>query len=566
MASEKIKILVIDDNIDNHVTIKALINEAFPGTLTISALSGSQGIEMALVNDPDVILLDIIMPEMDGFEVCRRIKADKNLSNIPVVFVTSLKGEKETRIRALEAGAEAFLAKPIDEIELTAQIRAMLKIKNANIEKLNENKQLASLVEEQLLEIKETQIATLNMLEDVTRENEARKKSEEALIKSEEKYRNIFENVQDVFYQTNLNGIILDISPSIKNLSGISREELLGTPVHSLYHNPEDRQILLDAIQKNGVLKDFELRLKTQTGEVNYVSINARLIYDVNHKPTHIDGALRDIHDRKLAEKKLLELNEELDLRVKQRTAELESANKELETFSYSVSHDLKAPLRHINGFIGLFLENKSTEFNEDELEYLKKVTDAATEMAQLIDALLSFSRLNLAELRKVNINSTDMVQQIIKFFDPDIQNRKITFNVAPLPDIKGDEGLMRQVWTNLISNAIKYTGKKPEAIVDIGGNVTESETTFFIKDNGAGFNMKYADKLFGVFQRLHKTRDFEGVGIGLANVSRIVRRHGGQCRAESTPDQGATFYFSLPNTPHPLPPSPKGEGEFPLH
>jgi PAS domain S-box-containing protein len=448
----------------------------------------------------------------------------------------------------LEAGAEAFLSKPIDEIELTAQIRAMLKIKKANIEKLNENKQLASLVEEQLLEIKETQIATLNMLEDVTRENEARKKSEEALMKSEEKYRNIFENVQDVFYQTNLEGIILDISPSIKNLSGFTRDELVDSPVHSLYHNPEDRQILLDTLLKKGVLKDFELRLKAKTGEVNYVSINARLIYDVNHIPTHIDGALRDIHDRKLAEKKLLELNEELDNRVKQRTAELESANKELETFSYSVSHDLKAPLRHINGFVGLFLENRATELNGEEFEYLKKVTDAATEMAQLIDALLSFSRLNSAELRKVSINSTDMVQHVIKFFEPDIQNRNITFNVAPLPDIKGDEGLMRQVWTNLISNAIKYTAKKPEAIVDIGANVNELETTFFIKDNGAGFNMKYADKLFGVFQRLHKSRDFEGVGIGLANVSRIVRRHGGHCRAESTPDQGATFYFSIPN------------------
>jgi light-regulated signal transduction histidine kinase (bacteriophytochrome) len=128
------------------------------------------------------------------------------------------------------------------------------------------------------------------------------------------------------------------------------------------------------------------------------------------------------------------------------------------------------------------------------------------------------------------------------------MQNRKITFNVEPLPDALGDEELIRQVWTNLISNAIKYTGKKAEAVIDIGGNETDTGTTFFVKDNGAGFNMKYAERLFGVFQRLHKSRDFEGVGIGLANVNRIIRRHGGQCRGESEPDRGATFYFNLPN------------------
>ena len=190
------KILAIDDNKDNHIIIKALIKEAFPDTQTLIALNGDKGIELAATEDPDVILLDIIMPGMDGFEVCQKLKADKTLRDIPVVFLTSLKGEKETRIRALEAGAEAFLAKPIDEIELTAQIRAMEKIKYANTEKRNEKIKLASLVEEQILEIKETQTATLNILEDIIRENEARKRSEEALHKSEEKYRKLSETLE----------------------------------------------------------------------------------------------------------------------------------------------------------------------------------------------------------------------------------------------------------------------------------------------------------------------------------------------------------------------------------
>ncbi|MCX6306850.1 MAG: ATP-binding protein [Bacteroidetes bacterium] len=250
---------------------------------------------------------------------------------------------------------------------------------------------------------------------------------------------------------------------------------------------------------------------------------------------------------RKKAEKEIIELNQELDHRVKQRTTELEEANKELETFSYSVSHDLKAPLRHIKGFIDLFLEKKSAELTDEELGYLNKISGSATNMSLLIDAILSFSRLSQTEIRKTTIRSNAMVQQVLKYCEPDIHGRNIIFNVAALPDVKGDEELIRQVWTNLLSNAIKYTGKKSEAVVDIGSTSTEEETTFFVKDNGAGFNMKYAEKLFGMFQRLHKSRDFEGVGIGLANVNRIVRRHGGTCRAEGETDKGAAFYFSLP-------------------
>jgi PAS domain S-box-containing protein len=238
---------------------------------------------------------------------------------------------------------------------------------------------------------------------------------------------------------------------------------------------------------------------------------------------------------------------EELDQRVRQRTAELETVNRELETFSYSVSHDLKTPLRHITGFIDLFLDNLSSEFSAEKLGYLKQITDSATKMGQLIDALLSFSRLNQGELHKTIIHSSDMVQKIIIFFEPERQNRTIKFNIEPLPDINGDEGLIGQVWTNLISNAIKYTEKKAEAIIDIGSISTDKMTTFFIRDNGAGFHMKDVEKLFGVFHRLHKTSEFDGVGIGLANVNRIITRHGGHCNAAGEPDKGAVFYFSIP-------------------
>ena len=225
----------------------------------------------------------------------------------------------------------------------------------------------------------------------------------------------------------------------------------------------------------------------------------------------------------------------------------LKAANEGLEAFSYSVSHDLRTPLRHISSFIGLLKELK-TSGTDEEIKYMDIISEGVREMEKLIEALLSFSRLKRAELRKTIINTGSMVNQVITFFKPDTQNRDISFNIGQMHDCEGDEQLIKQVWVNLISNAIKYTGKKAAAIIEIGSYSGENEITYFIKDNGAGFDPKYAKKLFGVFKRLHKASDFEGVGIGLANVNSIIARHGGRCSAEGEVDKGATFFFSLPN------------------
>jgi light-regulated signal transduction histidine kinase (bacteriophytochrome) len=241
-------------------------------------------------------------------------------------------------------------------------------------------------------------------------------------------------------------------------------------------------------------------------------------------------------------------MNETLEQKVSERTEQLEAANKELEAFSYSVSHDLRAPLRHISGFVDLLNKNNSAQLDSEGLRFLNIITESVHEMGNLIDALLTFSRLSKTEMQRVKINSKSIVNRALKTFSDELTGRIVKINISDLPDAMGDENLINQVWVNLISNALKYSRNKEKAVIDIGGKVENGEVIFHIKDNGAGFDMKYADKLFGVFQRLHKASDFEGIGIGLANVNRIVMRHGGKCWADGEVGKGATFLFSVPN------------------
>ena len=328
------KILAIDDNKDSHIIIKALIKDAFPDALTLTALSGAQGLELAAAEDPDVILLDIIMPDIDGFKVCQKLKADNNLREIPVVFLTSLKGEKETRLRALEAGAEAFLAKPIDEVELIVQIRAMLKIKNANIEKRNVKALLVSLVEEQVFEIKETQTAMLNLLEDLTKENEARKKSEDALRESEERYRSVINASPDQITITDLEGHVLMASPMGLTMFGLDQEEVLQGRLITDFLVPEDRERALSNISLmfQGIMTGpGEYHGLRKDGCVFEIEVNSEFIRGKDGQPMEMVFVVRNITDRKHAEEKNFRQMEEL-LRWQEVTLGREDRNRQLKS------------------------------------------------------------------------------------------------------------------------------------------------------------------------------------------------------------------------------------------
>jgi PAS domain S-box-containing protein len=368
------------------------------------------------------------------------------------------------------------------------------------------------------------------------------------LRNSEQRYRSLYELAPEAILLEDEDGFILDANPAFFNLLGYTREETIGQHVRFLTLE-KDPGIIRNDIKKviAGEVLIQESFGKCKNGKVINVQLTESA-FPLENNRMGLISIMVDITSRKKAEAEVKALNSTLEARVIERTEELNAANKELEAFAYTVSHDLRAPLRAIDGFSKILMEDYYDSLDDQGRVVCKVISDNAETMGQLIDELLQFSRLSRSELHFLPVDLNPIITSLYEMLTTPEQREKIKFSCPKLPIVKADPLMIKQVWQNLLSNAIKFSRKvdKPTVTIDFYRNI--DSVVFTVEDNGAGFNMKYATKLFGVFQRLHTVKEFEGTGVGLAIVQRIVHRHGGKVWAESEINSGAKFYFTLKN------------------
>jgi len=376
-----------------------------------------------------------------------------------------------------------------------------------------------------------------------------RKRAEDTLRESEAKFRTLVENIPQKIFMKDRNYKWVSVNKNLARDFGLRPEEVVGkmdadlfAPELAAKYHADDVRIM-----ETGKTEDLEEKYMA-AGKETWINTIKTPVRGAKGEIEGVLGVFWDITGRKLAEKEVQEVNATLETRVAERTSQLEASNKELEAFSYSVSHDLRAPLRHVSGYVELLAKHFQSELSEKGLHYLDSIADSAHQMGKLIDDLLQFSRTGRAEMHMSQLDMNGIVLEAIESVRKDSPDRAIEWVAGKLPPVSGDEATLRLVWINLLSNAAKFTRTRAKAVIEIGAKTGTKEVIYFVKDNGVGFEMKYAQKLFGVFQRLHSTEEFEGTGVGLANVRRIVTRHGGRTWAEAELDTGATFYFSIPH------------------
>jgi two-component system sensor histidine kinase/response regulator len=439
------------------------------GYAVTATRNGKQALASAIRSKPAMIITDVVMPEMDGYTLCKEVKSSPELKDVPVVLLTSLSGPQDI-VRGLECGADSFIRKPYDDTYLLSRVEYILtNVELRKSERLQVGVRLQFGGQSHFITAERQQILDL-------------------LISTFEGAVQINEELE------------------------IKQQELL-----------EAKETL-------------EARVEERTTEL--ARANERL--------------QTELAERKRAEDRVKELNQDLERRVAERTAQLGVANKDLEAFSYSVSHDLRAPLRHIDGFAHILIEKHSLQLTPDAQQLLKHIQEGTQKMGRMIGDLLNLARLDRRSMAFETTSLSPLVDSVVQDLKSETVEREIEWRVGSLSTVQCDPGLLRQVFANLLSNAVKYTRPRQRAVIEIGELTIEGQTVFFVRDNGAGFDPKYAGKLFGVFQRLHTDQEFEGTGIGLTTVERIIRKHGGRVWAEAETDKGATFHFSLGESTNP--------------
>jgi PAS domain S-box-containing protein len=408
---------------------------------------------------------------------------------------------------------------------------------------------LAALRKRLAVERRDSMEKVSQLSDDLERERLDRRRTEESLFREKQQFRLMFNAVPAMICYKDTKNRFLLVNEAAATSMGRSVEEMEGKPcseivadrAYELYR--DDLEIIQSGKPKLGLVEETRL----PDGRTTWTRTDKLPEYDAMGRVVGILVFSQDITEHRRAEAEIRRLNEELEQRVGVRTAELRAANQELESFAYSVSHDLRTPLRTIDGFSKLVLEEHGESLPETAREYLQRLRGAAQRMGHLIDDLLKLTRVSRAELKREQVDLSALARECIEDLRSNSPDRSVDVRIEATPFAMGDPVLLANVMQNLLGNAWKFTGRNPEARIEFGSRTEEGgKTAFYVRDNGVGFDMVYADKLFGAFQRLHSQEEFEGSGIGLATVQMIIRRHAGEVRAESVKDQGTTFYFTL--------------------
>ena len=374
-----------------------------------------------------------------------------------------------------------------------------------------------------------------------------RKQAQSASQVIEERFRLLVEGVKDYgIFLLDPTGHVSTWNAGAQRIKGYLAEEIIGRHFSCFYSQegidagkPEHE---LKTTAEHGRFEDEGWRIR-KDGSRFWANVIVTALRDPDGRLLGFSKITRDLTERKMAEDRIARLNAE----ITERNEGLLAANRELESFSYSVSHDLRAPLRSINGFSAALLEDHADKLDAEAQSYLQRIRAGATRMGHLIDDMITLARTARVEMSLENVDLSAIAQEVANQLHAMQPERKVEFRIQPALVVQGDRNLLRSVLENLLENAWKFTSKKPAALIDLGAERHSHDLVYFVRDNGAGFDMRYVDKLFGVFQRLHNEKDYSGTGVGLATVQRIIQRHGGTIWAESRPGQGATFYFELP-------------------
>jgi signal transduction histidine kinase/DNA-binding response OmpR family regulator len=551
-VKKNIQILMVEDSPADAVLMDYELRKAGLSFQSKRIETREEFLDEIKSNRPDVILLDHGLPTFDGFSALAM--ARECVPDVPVIFVTGSLGE-ETVVKTLKNGAHDYVLKHHMADLVPALHRALVHAHERACRRAAEEELQARVRQQEVA-------AELGLL--------ALSTCDLARLTAESADRVAKTLGVEFCHVLELKAEAADwiCRASVGWGDAASNNAVPSQDLWSLadYTLRMDQAVIFGDLRRetrfngdallrsHGIVSGMTALLRVKgrpAGLIGVYSSKARAFkqHDL-HFLCGVANNLAAANERHEAEQRIFDLNADLERRVAQRTAQLELANSELEAFSYSVSHDLRAPLRHVDGFLQILRANLPDQMNDQADMAYRCISDAAKKMSGLIEDLLAFSRMSRTEMHFVPLQVEKMMDKIRHELRMDIESRKVQWQIHPLPEVHGDPEMMHLVITNLVANALKYTRPREEARIEIGSLAGEDETVIFVRDNGVGFDASYTHKLFGVFQRLHSTKEFDGTGIGLAIVRRIISRHGGRTWAEGKVDEGATFYFALPHRP----------------